>query len=78
MTALMLFSSSVSSTRLHQRDSVALRHVIEVQPLGRLGLDAHLVKLTPSRSATRARISPAMGDIFGAASTSVVSTLTMR
>jgi hypothetical protein len=63
---------------LDEGDGVALGYVVEVQALGGLGLDADLVDADPSRSATRARISPAMGEILGAARISVVSMLTMR
>ena len=43
-----------------------------------LRLDAYRISLNLSNSATRSRISPDIGPIFGEARTSVVSTLTMR
>lgn len=62
---------------LHQRDGMALRHVIEAETLGRLGLDADLVDFDSQEVGDSPAHLAGDGRDFGAARIRVVSMFTI-
>ena len=78
MTALMDWHLFRIFYLFQQDGGVGLRHVIQAEAFRGLGFDGDGLGVQVSRSASRSRISPAIGVIFGWASTSVASTFTMR